>query len=167
MRKIPLISFVGKSCSGKTTLLEKVIKELKSTGLRLAVIKHDAHSFEIDYPGKDSWRHAKAGADIVVISSPKKVAIIEERISELSLQDIIKRIDNVDIILTEGYKRENSPKIEVFRSTVHKELLCSPCELLALASDVPWDIGVPYYDINDVIGIVDLIKKYIISFKED
>jgi len=164
MKKIPVISFVGKSDSGKTTLLEKVIRELKNRGIRLAIIKHDAHQFEIDHPGKDTWRHGQAGADIVAISSPNKVAMIEKRETELSLDEVIARISNVDIIITEGYKRESKPKIEVFRSAAHKELLCQPNELIAVASDVVWDIGVPCYNIDDVAGVAAEIEKYIQNF---
>jgi len=164
MKKTPVISFVGKSDSGKTTLLEKVIRELKSKGFRLAVIKHDAHQFEIDHPGKDTWRHAQAGADIVAISSPGKVAIIEKRERELTLDEVIARISGVDIIITEGYKRQNKPKIEVFRSTAHREMLCQPEELLAIASDIKWDLGVPCYQIDDYSGIASEIEKYINNF---
>lgn len=165
MKKIPVISFVGKSDSGKTTLLEKVIKELKNRGIRIAIIKHDAHQFEIDHPGKDTWRHGQAGADIVAISSPGKVAVIEKRETELTLDEMIARISNVDIILTEGYKRENKPKIEVFRSVVHQEMLCQPEELIAIASDVSWDMGVPCYHIDDAPGVASEIEKYMRYFK--
>jgi len=164
MKKTPVISIVGKSDSGKTTLLEKVIKELKSRGIKHAIIKHDAHQFEIDHPGKDTWRHAQAGADIVAISSPSKVAIIEKRETELTLDEVIARISNVDLIITEGYKRENKPKIEVFRSAAHQTLLCEPHELIAIASDVPWQIGVPCYHIDDISGIATEIEKYMQNF---
>lgn len=164
MKKIPVISFVGKSDSGKTTLLEKVIRELKNRGIKLAIIKHDAHQFDIDHPGKDTWRHGQAGADVVAISSPAKVAIIEKRDRELSLDEVIARISHVDIIITEGYKRENKPKIEVFRSAAHKELLCRPEELIAVASDINWDIGVPCYYIDDVSGVANEIEKYMQNF---
>lgn len=165
MPNIPVISVVGKSDSGKTTLLEKVIRELKQRGIRLAVIKHDAHSFDIDHPGKDTWRHAQAGADIVAISSPGKVAIIEKRQEELTLDGVIEKISGVDIILTEGYKRGNKPKIEVFRSVMHKELLCQPHELVAIASDIKIDLGVPCYHIDDVASVADEIEKYIRNFR--
>lgn len=164
MKKIPVISFVGKSDSGKTTLLEKVIKELKKKSIRLAIIKHDAHQFEIDHPGKDTWRHGQAGADIVVISSPNKMALIEKRETELSLDQLIDRISQVDIIITEGYKKENKPKIEVFRSAAHRELISRPEELIAIASDLPWEIGVPCYHIDDAVGVAKEIEKYIASF---
>lgn len=150
-----VISVVAKSGSGKTTLLEKVIRILKEKNIKLAVIKHDAHSFEMDKPGKDTWKHAQAGADIIAISSPEKFAMIEKRERELSLDEIIERIEGVDLIITEGFKRENKPKIEVFRSDAHSTLLCEPNELIAIASDIPWNIGVPCYHIDDAEGIAN------------
>jgi molybdopterin-guanine dinucleotide biosynthesis protein B len=157
----PVISFVAKSGSGKTTLLEKVIQRLKDHGVRLAIIKHDAHQFDIDKPGKDTWRLAQAGADIVAISSPAKVAIIEKVVEEKQLDEVIAMLAPVDLILTEGFKRSGKPKVEVFRSAAHKDLLCEAGELLAIASDSVWDIGVPCYDINDVEGIVKEVLQYI------
>ncbi|HZK56176.1 MAG TPA: molybdopterin-guanine dinucleotide biosynthesis protein B, partial [Desulfosporosinus sp.] len=152
---IPVISFVAaKSGSGKTTLMVKVIKELKAEGLKIATIKHDAHSFDMDKPGKDTWRMAEAGANIVAISSPKKLAIIEKVDDEKTLDEIIERISGVDLILTEGFKKGGKPSIEVFRSAVHRELLGEAVQRLAIASDIPWDIGVPCYHIDDVVSVV-------------
>ncbi|HWR09620.1 molybdopterin-guanine dinucleotide biosynthesis protein B [Sporomusa sp.] len=160
----PVISFVAKSGSGKTTLLEKVIKRLKEHGIRLAVIKHDAHQFDMDKPGKDTWRLTQAGADITAISSPAKVAVIEKVGEEKQLDEIIGMISTVDLVLTEGFKQGNKPKIEVFRSAAHKNLLCNASELLAIASDVEWNIGVPCYDINDIEGITGAVLRYMQSF---
>jgi len=160
----PVLSFVAKSGSGKTTLLEKVIRRLKEEGIRLAVIKHDAHQFDMDRPGKDTWKIAQAGADIVAISSPAKVAVIEKVDEEKNLDEVIAMLSKVDLILTEGFKRGNKPKIEVFRSDAHKDLLCTPNELVAIASDIKWEIGVPCYDINDVEGIVKEVLKYMKNF---
>ena len=158
----PLISFVAaKSGSGKTTLLEKVIKILKKDGMKIAVIKHDAHQFDIDKPGKDSWRMAQAGADIIAISSSQQVAIIEKVDEEKKLDEIIGMISGVDLILTEGFKGSDKPKIEVCRSGVQRELFFTSKELLAVASDVTWDIGVPCYHIDDAEGIAREVKKYI------
>jgi molybdopterin-guanine dinucleotide biosynthesis protein B len=155
-----VISVVAKSGSGKTTLLEKVIKELKERGIKLAIVKHDTHGFEMDKPGKDTWRHAQAGADIVAISSPEKFALIEKRERELTLDEIVGRIDGVDLIITEGFKKGDKPKIEVFRSAAHSTLLCNPSELIAIASDIQWDIGVPCYHIDDAKGVADEIINY-------
>ncbi|MBT9168646.1 MAG: Molybdopterin-guanine dinucleotide biosynthesis adapter protein [Syntrophomonadaceae bacterium] len=156
---IPIVSIVGKSDSGKTTLICGLLPELKRRGYRVATIKHDVHGFEIDKPGKDTWKHSQAGADIVVISSPVKIALLEKVDEELTLDEIMGRISNVDIIVSEGYKRNNKPKIEVFRSTVHEAPLCT-CEdnLLALVSDIVLDLGVPVFSLNDYTGIADLIE---------
>lgn len=157
----PVISFIARSGAGKTTLLEKVIAELKTQGFRVAVIKHDAHDFEMDIPGKDTWRLGQAGADVVAISSPKKNAFIEKVEVEKTLDELIARVPgNVDIILTEGFKRSGKPAVEVFRSEVHSELLGDPKQLVAIASDIRWDVGVPCYGIDDVGGIVSEIINY-------
>ena len=161
----PVISFVAKSGSGKTTLLEKVISIIKAKGYKLAVVKHDAHQFEMDHPGKDTWKMAQAGADVVAISSPEKVAIIEKVQEERTLDEVIDTLPEVDIILTEGFKRSNKPKIEVSRSDVSRELLCEPKELLAIASDISWENGVPCYSINDAEGIANVIIEYARNFR--
>lgn len=163
----PVITFVAKSGSGKTTLLEKVIQSLKTKGYKLAVIKHDAHRFDMDKPGKDTWRMSQAGADIVAISSPEKVAIIEKVEEERTLDEVIATLSKVDIILTEGFKRSDKPKIEVSRSEVNTELLCEPHELLAIASDISWDVGVPCHHIDDVEGVVSEIIKYVNNFSKN
>lgn len=155
---IPVLSVVGYSNSGKTTLVEKLIRELKKRGYRVAVIKHHHGDFEVDRPGKDTWRHAEAGADVVVLAAPRKIAVIEKLAAERRLDEIMARIENVDLIITEGYKKENKPKIEVFRSVVHSKLITPVEELLAIASDVPLHYGVPCLDIDNPAPIVDLIE---------
>jgi len=158
--QIPVISIVGgKSNSGKTTLLEKIIREAKRRGWRVATLKHDVHGFEMDQPGKDTWRHAQAGADIVAISSPHKIAILESVSGDQPLDEVIARIHGVDVIFTEGYKSGNKPKIEVYRSTVHQELFCKPEELIAIASDITFDNGIPCFGLDDAPGICDLIEE--------
>ena len=158
--QIPVISIVGgKSNSGKTTLLEKIIREAKRRGWRVATLKHDVHGFEMDQPGKDTWRHAQAGADIVAISSPHRIAILESVTEEQSLDEVLARIQGVDVIFTEGYKHGNKPKIEVYRSAVHQELFSKPEELLAIASDITFDNGIPCFGLDDAQGICDLIEE--------
>lgn len=158
--QIPVISIVGgKSNSGKTTLLVKIIREAKRRGWRVATLKHDVHGFEMDQPGKDTWRHAQAGADIVAISSPQKIAILEKVTEDQPLDEVLARIQGVDVIFTEGYKQANKPKIEVFRSAVHQELFSKPEELLAIASDVLFDNGIPCFGLEDAQGICDLIEE--------
>ncbi|MBS3947414.1 MAG: molybdopterin-guanine dinucleotide biosynthesis protein B [Dethiobacter sp.] len=163
---IPVVSVVGKSDSGKTTLICGLLPELKRRGYRVATIKHDVHGSEIDRPGKDTWKHSQAGADIVVLSSPAKIALLEKVSEELTLEQVIAKIDHVDIIISEGYKRNNKPKIEVFRSTVHDAPLCGREDnLLALASDVRLDLGVPVFALDDYAGMADLMEKLFLANK--
>ena len=101
----PILSIIGKSKSGKTTLIEKLIPQLKAKGYRVGTIKHHSHpGFEIDFPGKDTWRHAQAGSDHVIIAAPDKVASIRTLEHELTVDEIAAMMDNVDIILTDGFK---------------------------------------------------------------
>lgn len=157
----PVVSVVGKSNTGKTTLLCKIIPELKERGINVATIKHDVHGFDIDKPGKDTWKHGKAGSSTVVISSPTKIAMIEELEKEKSLDEIVERIENADIILTEGFKRENKPKIEVVRTELSSEPLCSEEEAIAIAcDDINFSYGsVPVYHWDDSKGLVDLLEE--------
>lgn len=158
--QIPVISIVGgKSNSGKTTLLEKIIREAKRRGWRVATLKHDVHGFEMDQPGKDTWRHAQAGADVVAISSPQKIAILESVSVEQTLDEVLARIQGVDVIFTEGYKHGNKLKIEVYRSAVHQELFSNPEELIAIVSDIPFNNGIPCFGLDDAQGICDLIAE--------
>ncbi len=159
---VPIISIVGKSDSGKTTLLEKLIRELTNRGYRIGSVKHDAHSFEIDHEGKDSWRHKQAGAAFTLISSPSKIAMVLDSDHDHSLIELRdKFIRNVDLILTEGYKRENLPKIEVFRSALRREMLCSEDDnLIAVAGDPPSAPGgIPVFDLNDPIPLANFIEQ--------
>jgi molybdopterin-guanine dinucleotide biosynthesis protein B len=160
---IPVISVVGKSDVGKTTLLEKLVRELKSRGYRVATVKHDAHSFDIDHPGKDTWRHAQAGSDHVVIASPARIAHIQRIERELTLPEIAATINDVDIILTEGYKRGPALKIEVSRAEKGRELLCTREELVALATDQSFDLDVPQFGLDDAQGLVDLILQQFLT----
>jgi molybdopterin-guanine dinucleotide biosynthesis protein B len=156
---VPVVSIVGKSGVGKTTLLEKLIPELKRRGYRVATVKHDVHGFEIDQPGKDTWRHAQAGSDHVVIASPNRIAHIQRLERELTLPEIVATIRDVDIVLTEGYKRGPAPKIEVSRAERSRELICTPEELVAIATDQPYDLDVPQFGLDDVAGLADLIEE--------
>lgn len=158
---IPIVSIVGKSNAGKTTLLEKIIPELVKRGYRVATIKHNLHGFDIDHEGKDSYRHKKAGAHTTVISSPCQIALIEDVGHDYTLDEIRgEYIKGADIILTEGYKGNPFPKIEVYRAELNNEPLCKKDDnLLAFASDTKLNIDVPCFDINDTPNIVDLIES--------
>ena len=158
---IPIVSIVGKSNSGKTTLIEKIIPELIRRGYRVATIKHDVHGFDIDEEGKDSWRHRKAGADAVILSSPKQIALIRSVDRDLAAAELGDRfIDDVDIIITEGFKKDIQPKIEVFRKEMHRDLLTTTDDnVLAVVSNQTFDLSVPCLDLDDVNGVVDVIEK--------
>jgi molybdopterin-guanine dinucleotide biosynthesis protein B len=156
---IPIVSVVGKSGAGKTTLLEKLVPELKGRGWRVAVVKHDVHGFELDRPGKDSWRLTQAGSDVVVLASPDKLALMKRLEGELALDEIATYLQDVDIILTEGYKSGPKPKIEVSRAEVSSELLCSEEELVALATDQSFPLRVPQFGLDDAPGLADLLER--------
>jgi len=155
MNEIPIFSFVAYSGTGKTTLLEKLIAELRSRGLRVAVIKHDAHEFDIDHEGKDSWRFTRAGAEVTVIASETKAAVIENR--PVHIEKLLGMITDVDLILTEGYKSGAWPKIAVSRSATGKPLPVPPGECFAVVTDAPVQAETPCFDLDDVCGLADLI----------
>jgi molybdopterin-guanine dinucleotide biosynthesis protein MobB len=157
---IPVVSIVGKSNAGKTTLIEKMVGELVRRGYCVATIKHNRHGFEIDHEGKDSWRHKRAGAKTTVIASPQRVAVVEDVEKDLEIGELVARyIRDVDIVLSEGFKKNPFPKIEVNRSGMNQPLLCSPADnLLAVCSDRPLAAGAPCLDIDDIEGLADLVE---------
>ncbi len=164
--KTPVVAFVAKSNSGKTTLLEKIIAELKRRGYRVGAIKHDAHRFDIDKEGKDSWRLTQAGADTMVISSKEKMAMVKIHSSkeEMDVFDMVERyFSDVDIVLTEGFKKSPVPKIEVHRKERSRTLICrgdaDDSSLIAVASDEFFDVDVPLFDINDYNSICNFIER--------
>jgi molybdopterin-guanine dinucleotide biosynthesis protein B len=165
---VPVLSFVGRHNSGKTTFLEKVVSELKSRGYSVAVIKHHKNSFEIDTPGKDTWRLARAGSDVIVISSPEKMAMIKNTQQELTL-DQLKDIagESVDIVISEGYKYDNKPKIEVFRSEVSDKILSDEKDLIALVTDCKLETAVPQFTFDDSGGVVELIIDRFLKKQEE
>lgn len=160
----PILSIVSKKNSGKTTLLEKLIPELVGRGYRIGTIKHDVHGFDIDREGKDTWRHKQAGAHGVIISSFNKMALIRDVAEELSIDQMVAQFyGDMDLVLTEGFKRGGKPQIEVFRSQAHAAPLhtkAQPGTLIAVASDTTVDLGVPRLDVNDVKAIADFIEDY-------
>jgi molybdopterin-guanine dinucleotide biosynthesis protein B len=156
-RSVPVVSFVGRSGVGKTTALERVIRELKQRGFKVGTVKHDAHDFEMDRPGKDSWRHGQAGSDVVVISGPHKMAMIRKLDQELPLDSILPLMGELDLVLTEGYKRGDRPKVEVSRGEWGTELLCEAGELVALMCDYRSNVPVPQFGLEDAAGVADLL----------
>lgn len=161
------VSFVAKSGTGKTTLLEKVIAELKGRGYRIGVIKHDAHRFDIDHPGKDSHRLTAAGADTMLISSPEKLAVVKQHAASPPIEELIATyFSDVDLILTEGFKKSGLPKIEVHRKERSATLICRGEEndpsLIAVASDEPLELDVPVLDLNNPGQVADFVEERII-----
>ncbi len=158
---VPIISIVGCSGSGKTTLIEKVVKELTSRGVRVGLLKHDAHGFEIDHEGKDSWRHKRAGAVTVGLSSPEKLAVIKDVEQEWAPDRIIASylIDH-DVVITEGYKTGALPKIEVVRaanSTTPATI--DDASLLGYVTDVELDTEKTLFGLDDFTAVADFIME--------
>ncbi len=156
---IPVVTIIGRSGSGKTTLMEKLIPALSRRGYRVATIKHHSHTgFEIDQPGKDSWRHARAGSVHVIVASPDKLASYRSLQGELPLEEIVKEIREADIILVEGYKHAGYPSIDVLRHEKEPHLVDLPPACFAVASAGPLDAPVPRFSLDDIEGLSDLIE---------
>jgi len=162
---IPIISIVGRTDSGKTTFIEKLIPALRARGYRVATLKHDIHGFEVDKEGKDSWRHAQAGAEAVIISSPRRYALIRKVERERTIGELAGLVsDGVDLIVTEGYKSGPMPKVEVYRPEVHPDPLCKPEDnLLAIVSTVKVEGKVPSFGIDDADGVAALIEEQLLK----
>lgn len=158
MNHPPIISVVGFSGAGKTTLMEKLIGELTHRGYRVGSIKHDVHGFEMDKPGKDSWRHKQAGACTTLISSPYQIGMVMDVDHDHHPDELKKFFTNVNVILTEGYKQQRRPKVEIFRSEIHDEPLCNNDDnIVAIMSDIPVNIKVPRFSLDDIRGLVDFL----------
>jgi molybdopterin-guanine dinucleotide biosynthesis protein MobB len=162
LTKPPLISIVGRSKSGKTTLLEKLIPEFTERGYRVGTIKHHFHSDEtLDTPGKDTHRHAQAGAERVILVSPLTTVTFDYHPQPPSLQEVAARMADFDLVLTEGFSRAGLPAIEVLRAarttTPIPDLLCR----LAIAADFPVQDFDPVLNLNDIPAIADFIARYI------
>ena len=164
----PIISIVGKSDSGKTTLLEGLIAELKRRCYRVAVIKHASEDFEFDKTGKDTWRFSKAGSDVAAIGSPHKLAVIKQIEHDLDPQELSHFIAwDCDILLTEGYKQNSYPKIEVHRKEQGKDLVSIPQQLLAVVTDEPLEVDVPQFSRNEVVKIANLIENNLLTQQKE
>ena len=160
---VQMISIVGKSKSGKTSLIERLIPALMRRGYRVGTIKHDAHGFDIDYPGKDTYRHFAAGARSVLIASADKLALQKRLTGPMSLDELASRyMDDVDIILTEGYKAADKPKIEVFRRERSESPLCAPDDNLVamVTDDEQLKAACPKFGLDDIEAVAEFIAAH-------
>jgi molybdopterin-guanine dinucleotide biosynthesis adapter protein len=158
----PVISIVGKSGSGKTTLMVNLIEELSEKGLRIGSIKHHLHNFEMDSPGKDSWRHKQAGAERSMVASPSRIGLTMDVDHDFELDELLHFFAGMDIVLAEGYKGGTRPKVEIFRSEVYDKPICLDDEnLIAMVTDEGFDLNVPRFGLNDIQGLSDfLISRF-------
>jgi molybdopterin-guanine dinucleotide biosynthesis adapter protein len=158
-RMIPVLSIIGRSNTGKTTFIEKLIPMLHAKKIRVATIKHHLHEFESDREGKDSYRHKKAGARIAMIVSPQKLAFTADTERELTLAELVSTyISDVDLVIVEGFKEERTPKIELYRYSEELAPLCrNDRDVIALMSDRPVDAPIPVLSRDDIQTAADLI----------
>lgn len=156
-----IFGLAGWSGSGKTTLMVKLLVELTARGYKVSTMKHAHHSFDVDKPGKDSYEHREAGATEVLVSSAQRWALMHEHrgAPEPSVKELIPHMTPVDLLLIEGFKKEDHPKLEIHRPSVGKPLLQpEDARIVAVASDSELEgLPVPRLDLNDVAAIADFI----------
>jgi len=162
---VPAVAIVGRSNSGKTTLLESLIPLLQARGYRVAAVKHYVHpGIEFDVPGKDSYRLAHAGADRVVLATPDRVVHVRRCEREPTLAEVVAEIRDVDLVLIEGHKQAVVPKIEVNRRERDAHLVCGDdAQLIGVVSDQRFDVDVPQFDLDDVAGVADLLERRVLA----
>lgn len=159
-----IFGFAGYSGSGKTTLIEQLIPLFIERGITVSLIKHAHHSFEIDQPGKDSFRHRKAGCTEVLVTSSRRWALMHELrgAPEPALSDLAQRMSPCDLLLVEGFKREPIPKLEVYRAEVGEPLI-HPHDhnIVAIASDVRLETKLPQLDLNATPDIARFVLRHV------
>ena len=161
----PVIGFSAFSGTGKTTVMENLIRLLTQRGVRVGIVKHDCHGFEMDHPGKDSYRHAQAGAAAVIITSPEKTAEVRQRGE--SLEDCLRRIGDVDLILVEGFKHADIPRIGLCRKASGKGFTEPPDRFAAvITDDETLPVSVPRFGFEDTAGLADFIMKEMLDMPD-
>lgn len=158
---VPILCFVGRSNSGKTTLIERLIPELVQAGYRVATIKHAGHGFDLDTEGKDSWRHKRAGASTVMVLSKGSLAMFSDVSDETKIEELRDRFldRQIDLIIAEGWKSEGYQKVVVVRDQIG-EVPISPDGLLAVVSNKPMDLPVPCFGSDDIGSLAELITRH-------
>jgi len=160
-----VVSIVGRSGSGKTTFLVALLRVLKARGYRVGTVKHHVHSgISLDREGKDSWEHAQAGADEVIVAAPDQIVTFRALSNELPLAKVVELFNHMDIVLTDGYRIEGENRIEILREAAGFSLVCREDELFAIATDKPLELDwpVPILDIDDFEGAADLIESKLV-----
>ena len=156
----PVLCIVGFSGSGKTTVTVDLIAALRRRGLRVGTIKHDVHGFDMDQPGKDSWRHKRAGAATTIVTSPKQIGMVMDVDHDHHPLELLPLLRGMDIVLVEGFKRAELPKVEVFRPENQKPPACrGDRHLVAVVSRSPLNWGVPRYLPDDAEGLCAFILE--------
>lgn len=157
-----IFGVTGWKNAGKTGLVERLVTEITSRGFSVSTVKHAHHSFDVDHPGRDSYRHRAAGASEVILASGNRVAQMTELrgAPEPTLQQLLARLASVDLVLVEGYKREAHPKVEAFRAETGNDLIApGDSSIRAVASDTPLDLDRPVFDLDDTAAIADFILR--------
>ncbi|MGJ8622013.1 MAG: molybdopterin-guanine dinucleotide biosynthesis protein B [Yoonia sp.] len=157
-----IYGIVGYKNAGKTGLMERLVTEITGRGFSVSTLKHAHHSFDVDHPGKDSYRHRQAGAHQVLLSSRQRWALMTELrdAAEPSLGELLTRLDPVDLVLVEGYKRDTHAKVEAHRAETGNPLIArSDSTIRAIASDVPLQADQPVFDLNDTKAVADFILR--------
>jgi molybdopterin-guanine dinucleotide biosynthesis protein B len=163
---VRVFGFAGWSGSGKTTLIEKIVPLLVARGLKVSLIKHAHHGFDLDQPGKDSFRHREAGCSEVLIMAQERWALMHESrgAPELTLEEALARMTPCDLVLIEGYKAYSVPKLEIHRVVIGKPLLCpGDPNIVGIATDIAASAlpeGLPRFDIDDAASIADFVLSY-------
>ncbi len=163
----PIISIVGRSESGKTTLLEGLIAELKRRGHRVAVIKHSAENVGVDTVNKDTWRFSQAGSEVSVIASGHSLGVFRRLEHDLKPEEVSHLVPDCDLILTEGFKRSSYPKIEVHRKEQGSGLVSQPEQLMAVVTDELLEVSVPQFSKGEVEKIADLIEERVNAWQKE
>jgi molybdopterin-guanine dinucleotide biosynthesis protein B len=159
-----VISIVGRPGSGKTTFLIGVVRALKARGYRVGTVKHHVHpGISFDREGKDSWHHAQAGADEVIISAPDQIVTLRALPRELSLDRVVEQFHEVDVVLTDGYRLEGQNRIEILRREVDSSPTYAPDELFAIATDCQLEFDLPILGLDDFEAAADLIESLLLT----